>query len=79
MLPIINALILREPWHVIFSLSICGGWTAGAHHHCFVTPLFTGQRRENKMKSLWVEIRSGGDRSPITVIGKAYLTWGNLI
>lgn len=55
------------------------GWTGGAHHHHIVTVLFTGQERGNKIKSLWVKIRSGGDHSPITVIGKAYLTWGKLI
>jgi len=39
----------------------------------------TGQRRENIMKGLWVEIRTGRDRSPITAMGKTDLTCGKII
>ena len=37
----------------------------------------TGQGRENRMKSSWVEIRTGRDHSPVIVTGKTDSTWGN--
>lgn len=35
-------------------------------------------RRENIMKGSLLEIRSGRDHSPITVMGKPDLTWGKV-
>jgi len=40
-------------------------------------PCSAGQGRENVAKGSWVEIRTGRDRSPVTVMGKTRLTWGN--
>jgi len=46
------------------------GWRPDAHQAA-LSPLSSDEkRRENIMKGLWVEIRSGRDHSPITVTGK---------
>lgn len=36
-----------------------------------------GQERENVTQGSWVGIRAGRDPSPVTVMGKTGLTWGN--
>lgn len=46
------------------------GWTSGAHQSCSTTPLpSAGQGRENIMKGWRVDIRTGRDHSPVTVMG----------
>lgn len=39
-------------------------------------PSSVGQGRQNIMKDLWIEIRTGRDRSPVTVSSKTGSTWG---
>lgn len=39
----------------------------------------TGQGRENITKGLWVDIRARGDHSPVTVKGKTYSVWQEII
>ena len=40
-------------------------------------PSSTGQGRESLAKGSWVEMRTGRDHSPTTVMGKTDSTWGN--
>jgi len=40
------------------------------------SPSSTGQGRGSMMKGSWVEIRTGRDHSPITVMGQTDGTWG---
>lgn len=43
-------------------------------------PSSTAQRKENRMKGSWVEIKTGRDHSPFTVMGKRVSAWGvNLV
>jgi len=56
----------------------CGGlaWldTRCPAEPLYIPPSSAGQGRGNVMRVLWIEIRTGRDHSPITVISK---TWGN--
>jgi len=48
-----------------------------AHQAALSLPSSAGQGRENITKGLWVKIRAGSDHSPVTVMGKPNLNWGN--
>ena len=55
-------------------LAQCGGLTLAGYQvptkAALSLPSSAGQGRENIMKGSWVEIRTGGDHSAITVTGK---------
>lgn len=52
MLPEITTLILRQPWHVIFSLSICGGLIlAGQQVPTLSLPSPLGRGEKIKLKA----------------------------
>ena len=67
----LNRLLDPMPWCV-------PGWRwAGAHPAAPSLPSTARQGRENVTKGWWVEIRTGGDHSPVTIMGKTDSTWGN--
>jgi len=56
------------------------GWTPGAHKGALSLSLlsWTRERKYNeRLKGSWVQIRTWGDQSSITVTGKKDLTLGN--
>jgi len=70
----------------VLAVGGCGGLTLAGHQVLtkpalstlyLSKPSSTGQRRENTTKGSWVKIRRGRDHSPITIMGKTHLTWGN--
>jgi len=40
-------------------------------------PLLSWTGERNTTEGSWVEIRTGRDHPPVTVMGKTDLTWGN--
>jgi len=64
-------------------LVCCGGLAlAGcqvANKAALLLPPSAGQWRANIMKASWVEIRTGRDHSPVTIMGKTDSAWGKLI
>lgn len=55
------------------------GWVTGATKATLVTPLL-GRGEKTHWKSLevsWLEGGAGRDHSPLPVVGKTGLTWGN--
>jgi len=56
-----------------FSLAGCQVPTKATPHSLSST----GQGRENMMKGSWVEIRTGRDLSPVSIMGEKHSTWGN--
>ena len=87
---IINSLVnilsldsLKSADLVGICLNCCGGLILPGHQvltkATLSLPSSAGQGRENRRKNLWVEISTGRDHSPITVMGKPDSTWGKLI
>lgn len=64
MLPVITTLILREPWHVIFNLSICGGLILAGQQVPTITtlslPSSLGRGEKIKLKACGLKQGHGG-------------------
>lgn len=61
----------------------CAGLTLGGSQMptkaALSLPSSAEQVRENRMKGLWVDIRTGRGHSPVAVVGKTASTWGDQI
>lgn len=73
-IPITNHILLPlVPEYGVLPLA---GWQIAAKA-ALSFPSSAGHMTENIMKGLWIEISMGRDQSPVAVMGRADLTWGN--